>query len=180
MFRLVGLSPVSRQTRLTLGYHVPVFFTDLDLYNKGNIKLTSYLMGILYPAFPSWHQGQCYNRNMTNFVDVGVPLRRHIISEMSVTNGATRNLSFYLIHPGSFRVADIGCPDISWGHDDVIKWKHFPRYWSFVRGIHRWPLVSPHKGQCREALMFFYLRLNKCFFKTPVIWDTISLIMTSL
>ena len=24
-------------------------------------------------------------------------------------------------------------------HDDVIKWKHFPRYWSFVRGICRWP-----------------------------------------
>ena len=23
--------------------------------------------------------------------------------------------------------------------DDVIKWKHFPRYWSFVRGIHRSP-----------------------------------------
>ena len=22
--------------------------------------------------------------------------------------------------------------------DDVIKWKHFPRYWPFVRGIHRW------------------------------------------
>ena len=21
-------------------------------------------------------------------------------------------------------------------HDDVIKWKHFPRYWPFVRGIH--------------------------------------------
>ena len=24
-------------------------------------------------------------------------------------------------------------------HDDVIKWKHFPRYWPFVRGIHRSP-----------------------------------------
>ena len=24
-------------------------------------------------------------------------------------------------------------------HDDVIKWKHFPRYWTFVRGIHRLP-----------------------------------------
>ena len=24
-----------------------------------------------------------------------------------------------------------------WEHDDVIKWKHFPRYWPFVRGIHR-------------------------------------------
>ena len=25
-------------------------------------------------------------------------------------------------------------------HDDVIKWKHFPRHWPFVRGIHghRW------------------------------------------
>ena len=22
-------------------------------------------------------------------------------------------------------------------HDDVIKWKHFPLYWPFVRGIHR-------------------------------------------
>ena len=33
------------------------------------------------------------------------------------------------------------------GHDDVIKWKHFPRYWSFVRGIHRSTVNSPHKGQ---------------------------------
>ena len=32
-------------------------------------------------------------------------------------------------------------------HDDVIKWKHFPRYWPFVRGTHRWPEDSPHKGQ---------------------------------
>ena len=28
-------------------------------------------------------------------------------------------------------------------HDNVIKWKHFPRYWPFV-----------HKGQWRGALMF--------------------------
>ena len=39
-------------------------------------------------------------------------------------------------------------------HDDVIKWKHFPRYWSFVRGIHRSPVNSPHKGQWRGASMF--------------------------
>ena len=39
-------------------------------------------------------------------------------------------------------------------HDDVIKWKHFPRYWPFVRGIHRSPVNSPHKGQWRGALMF--------------------------
>ena len=39
-------------------------------------------------------------------------------------------------------------------HDDVIKWKHFPRYWPLVRGIHRSPVNSPHKGQWRGALMF--------------------------
>ena len=39
-------------------------------------------------------------------------------------------------------------------HDDVIKWKHFPRYWPIVRGIHRPPVNSPHKGQWRGALMF--------------------------
>ena len=38
-------------------------------------------------------------------------------------------------------------------HDDVIKWKHFPRYWLFVRGIHRSSVNSPHKGQWRGALM---------------------------
>ena len=40
--------------------------------------------------------------------------------------------------------------------DDVIKWKHFPRHWSFVRGIHRSPVNSPHKGQWRGALMFSF------------------------
>ena len=39
-------------------------------------------------------------------------------------------------------------------HDDVIKWKHIPRYWPFVRGIHRSPVNSPHKGQWRGVLMF--------------------------
>ena len=39
-------------------------------------------------------------------------------------------------------------------HDDVIKGKHFPCYWPFVRGIHRSPVNSPHKSQWRRALMF--------------------------
>ena len=36
----------------------------------------------------------------------------------------------------------------------VIKWKHFLRNWPFVRGIHRSPVNSPHKGQWHGALMF--------------------------
>ena len=39
-------------------------------------------------------------------------------------------------------------------HDDVMKWKNFPRNWSFMRGIHRSPVNSPHKGKWRGALMF--------------------------
>ena len=39
-------------------------------------------------------------------------------------------------------------------HDDVIKWKYFPRKCPFVRGIHRSPVNSSHKGQWRGALMF--------------------------
>ena len=42
-------------------------------------------------------------------------------------------------------------------HDDVIKWKHFPRYWPFVRGIHRWPVNSPHKGQWCGAVMCSFI-----------------------
>ena len=39
-------------------------------------------------------------------------------------------------------------------HDDVIKWKLFPRFWTFVLGIHRGPVNSPQKGQWHGALMF--------------------------
>ena len=40
-----------------------------------------------------------------------------------------------------------------WNYDDVIKWKHFPRNWPFVRGIHRSRWIPHTKGQWRGALM---------------------------
>ena len=46
----------------------------------------------------------------------------------------------------------VGCHKLP--HDDVIKWKHFPRYWPFVGGIRRSSADSPHRGQWRGALMF--------------------------
>ena len=54
------------------------------------------------------------------------------------------------------------CVHVMVSHDDVIKWKYFLRYWPFVRGIHRWPVNSPHKGQWRGALMcsLIYARIN--------------------
>ena len=63
---------------------------------------------------------------------------------------------------------------ISAPRDDVIKWKHFLRYWPFVRGIHRSPVNSPHKGRWHGALVFSLIcawindRVNN---RDPVIWD---------
>ena len=47
-------------------------------------------------------------------------------------------------------------------HDDLIKWKPFPCHWPFLRGIHRSPVNSPHKGQWRGALIFslIWARIN--------------------
>ena len=49
-------------------------------------------------------------------------------------------------------------------HDDIMKWKHFPRYWPFVRRIHRSPVNFTHKGQLRGALMFSLICvwINSC------------------
>ena len=68
-------------------------------------------------------------------------------------------------------------------HYGDIKWKHFPRYWPFVRGIHRWPVNFPHKGQWRGALKFSLICARIKGWETIaklVIWDAIALIMTSL
>ena len=47
-------------------------------------------------------------------------------------------------------------------HDDVIKWKHFPRYWPFVRGIHRPPVNSrTQRPVTRSFDVFFDLHPNK-------------------
>ena len=40
--------------------------------------------------------------------------------------------------------------------DDVIKWKHFPRYWAFVRGIHRSPVNSLTKASDAELWCFLW------------------------
>ena len=56
------------------------------------------------------------------------------------------------------KYSGIWCPvqklNVKYRHDDAVRWKHFRRYWPFVRRIHRSPVNSPHKGQWRGALMF--------------------------
>ena len=49
----------------------------------------------------------------------------------------------------------------NWVPNDVIKWKHFPRYWPFVRWIHWWPVDYPHKVHIPGALMFSIICAGK-------------------
>ena len=69
-------------------------------------------------------------------------------------------------------------------HGDVIKWKHIPRYWPFVREIRRSPMNSPHKASDAELFFnFIWSTPEQTVEKTvatPVVWDAIALIMTSL
>ena len=67
-------------------------------------------------------------------------------------------------------VATAEC-NIIYFHDDVIKWKHFPRYWPFVRGN------SPVRGEFltqrpvkRSFDVFLDLRLNKRLSKQSWGW----------
>ena len=61
------------------------------------------------------------------------------------------NIASYTVFPMK---CTVDCFVVCFVHDDVIKWKHFSRYWPCVRGIHRWPVNSPHKGQWRGPLVF--------------------------
>ena len=60
----------------------------------------------------------------------------------------------YLMLTGLWSLEPLEIVIVTVFHDDVIKWKHFPHYWPFVRGIHRFTVNSQHKGQWRGALMF--------------------------
>ena len=54
-------------------------------------------------------------------------------------------------------------------HDDVIKWKHFPHYWPFVRGIHRSPWIP--RTQASDVELWCFLRShNKRLSKQPCGW----------
>ena len=63
-------------------------------------------------------------------------------------------------------------------HDDVIKWKHFPRYWPSVRGFRRSSVNSP----AQRPVMFFFICawINDWVNNREAGWDAIVSIVTSL
>ena len=76
-------------------------------------------------------------------------LQEHFVNKTPKCRKDSRGISFCEVSLTHWYLVDVAQT-----HDDVIKWKHFPRYWPFVRGIHRSPVNSPHNAQWRGALMF--------------------------
>ena len=75
-------------------------------------------------------------------------------SNVFFVTSITHRKTYSPLTKGSELRKAFSCSDTVVKHDDVIKWKRFARYWPFVRGIHRWPVNSPHKGQWHGALVF--------------------------
>ena len=89
-----------------------------------------------------------------------------------------RKLSNVMRRPGCvFPLHDLSCkesgrqsarPNV---HDDVIKWKHFSRYWPFVRGIHRWIPITKTSSAELWCFLWSNKRLSKqswgWWFETP-------------
>ena len=122
----------------------------------------------------------CWSGNKPLSEPMVVILLMHIYTSLGLNELNWRALKYYSannihifhlcgISKGIFEIPHIGSDNglepNRWQtiiHDDLIKWKHFPRYWPFVRGIHWWPVNSPHKGKWRGAFdVFFDLCLNK-------------------
>ena len=82
-------------------------------------------------------------------IDIRISIRAICLDHLKTTK-----IAFLVGFPKTVIRPVRGAGDIRDVHDDVIKWEHFLRYWPFVRGIHRSPVNSPHKGHWCGTLMF--------------------------
>ena len=70
-------------------------------------------------------------------------------------------LEYYQIYLLIICIPTSGLTEAAQYRDDVIKWKHFPRYWPFVSGIHRSTVVTSQRPATRSFEVFFDVLLNR-------------------
>ena len=109
-----------------------------------------------------WPNGLCYLSDMALVCDTDIKWSDDVFPVSNQVVQGRQDIWLYIVNHST-------CFGIT--HDDVIKWKHFPRYWPFVRGIHRSPVNSRHKEKWRGALMFSLIcALNKRLSKQSWGW----------
>ena len=128
----------------------------------------------MFALICAWTNGSATNRNAGDLRRLRYPhgvivMRITESFHYSVVTGCT--IGCHADHPSA-----IGKRQKWHCHDDVIKWKHFPRNRPFVRGIHRSRYI-PHKRPVTWSFdVFFDLRLNKRLSKQSWGWwfETLS------
>ena len=85
----------------------------------------------------------------TTLLEVILTNTKKVGYSLKIGNGLSNIGNFMFQHPETIATKMAK-------HDDVTKWKYFPRYWTFVRGIPRAPMNSPHKGLVMRTLMFLW------------------------
>ena len=120
---------VLHSTVAMINTYVPIFFSpdcfgstvSLRNHPRTPIKLRCHKMTIFYGNFI---HGFMYYIDLWGFVLVFLIRGQwHFKCHMSKSQVRLSSWALYR-HAAS--------------HDNAIKWNHFPRYWPFVRGIHRW------------------------------------------
>ena len=144
-----GTVPVIRQLR-TLPFCLPVIIRScpLGLLAGGRLGWWMGLLCIIKTGPDQWHNWSIMWIKDSIFPPIGSLWNKGVL--MGVSTETERSSR--------------------WRHDDVIKWKHFPRNWPLVRGIHRSRCPGEFPTQrpvTRSFDVFFDLRLNKPMSKQP-------------
>ena len=135
---------------------------------KSIIYLIQLILDKHYPSFPVVFIFKLLKKNhlnttiLTTYWDI-IIIHQYAKQNKTHKCGCQQQILSHLLfskcNPAGFIIRSV--PKLCWFYDDVTKWKHFPRYWPFVRGIHRSPVNSPHKGQWRWALVFSLICTRK-------------------
>ena len=144
VFFLYHVSSVHHDLTCTLGFLVyPIHQTSIT--HEASMAHFQYRTHLsrnetLYENEPHavWKDLSCVNNFMSS-----VTRRRVLYGTLDITLDT------------SILIESTWCLLMVWGsfsHNDVIKWRHFPRYWPFVRGIHRW---IPHTKASGAELWCF-------------------------
>ena len=134
----------------------------LPLQTQADLKKNKNIKSYFRKQFLGFHIATKYH--MIRGIPSTILKQRPLISEnvFEIFNG---NINYLVSSDPADGPAKLGARRVMtklWSQDDVTKWKHFPRYWPFVWGIHRRPVNSPHKGPVTRSFdVFFDLHLIK-------------------
>ena len=124
-----------------------------NLTNEALVTSSTFQNPVCWRCVPRCPSVQKDNRNTFKISSFNANFRMY--SEPSISGNHCRYDTHNEKPPVHLWGRDMWC--LVWiPHDDVIKWKHFPRYWPFVRGIHRSRWIPRTKASDAELWCFIW------------------------